>query len=87
MANDHLSDFKLPKIVIACSCGRKGVYDRDRAIERLGDILIREFIESVVRACPDWRRDPDKTRCRGGCDDLIYMFSNLPELQKDKRKA
>lgn len=82
MTYRHLSEFKLPKIVITCSCGRKGRYGRDRAIEQHGDIRLCDFIDSIVRTCPQWREDQDKSTCRGGCDDLVYMFSDLPELKR-----
>lgn len=71
-----ISEFKLPKIVIRCySCDRRGVYDRDRAIERLGpDYTLERFIHEVKATC----RDRVKGHCNAGCDDLMYMFNAAP---------
>lgn len=71
-----ISEFKLNKIVIRCySCDRRGVYDRDRAIQRLGpDYTLERFIHEVKRSC----RNRVKGHCDAGCDDLMYMFTAAP---------
>lgn len=71
-----ISEFKLPKIVIRCySCDRRGVYDRDRAIERLGpDYTLERFIHEVKATC----RDRVNGHCDAGCDDLVSMFIAAP---------
>lgn len=71
-----LAEFKLPKIVVRCySCDRRGVYDRDRAIERFGpEYPLEHFIHEVKATC----RDRVKGHCNAGCDDLMYMFAAAP---------
>jgi len=73
--------FKLPVIEVDCSeCGRRGRYNRDRAIERHGaDMTVNQFMRLVAN-CP---RDGDVKRpCRIGCADLAYMFQGAPFTDK-----
>jgi len=74
-----LGMFKRDVIRIDCAhCARKGLYSRDRAIQRHGkDFTLQSFIRLVARDCP---RPVDK--CKAGCDDLIYMFNEAPEPHK-----
>lgn len=75
-----LTEFKLPKIVVRCySCDRRGVYDRDRAIERFGpEYPLEQFIHEVKATC----RDRVRGHCNAGCDDLMYMFDAAPFSSK-----
>ena len=82
----YLSDFKLQKIVIVCSCGRRGEYDRDRAIERYGNIEIREFISMKAKVCRLRNENPDLNKCGAGCDDLMYMFQAAPFTDEWREK-
>lgn len=73
--------FKLPVIEIDCSeCGRRGRYNRDRAIERHGPGMTLNAFMRLVASCP---RDGDEKRpCRIGCPDLAYMFQGVPFTDK-----
>lgn len=72
-----LGMFKLAEIEIDCSeCGRRGRYNRDRAIERHGaDMTMNKFMRLMAN-CP---RDGNERRpCRVGCSALLYMFQGAP---------
>lgn len=73
-----LSDFTLPKMKLICTqCDRRGRYDLERLKIRFGqDALIADVIQSLVGQCAERRRG----RCRAGCDDLIWMFSDVPKV-------
>ena len=49
----RLSEFKLRKIIVDCWCGRKGRYDRDRTITKMGDITFERFLAVFAGNCPD----------------------------------
>ena len=76
-----LGMFKLPVIEIDCSeCGRRGRYNRDRAIERHGPDMTMNAFMRLMANCP---RDGDEKRpCRVGCSDLLYMFQGAPFTEK-----
>ncbi len=80
----RLSDFKLPKINVECWCGRKGRYDRDRAIARMGDIPLPQFFAEIASNCPKWNEDSEQRQCGVGCPDLTYMFSPAPFSARSK---
>ncbi|OCJ04436.1 hypothetical protein A6U87_16525 [Rhizobium sp. AC44/96] len=70
-----LGMFRLKKINVECStCGRHGIYDRDRAIEQYGaDCTMFDFFQGISNC--------RKSNCKAGCMDLIYMFMNVPEVK------
>lgn len=72
-----LGMFKLPEIEIDCSeCGRRGKYNRDRAIERHGaEMTVNQFMR-LMADCP--REGNESRLCRVGCSDLLYMFQGAP---------
>lgn len=67
-----LSEFKGERLVLSCSCGRKGSYNVARQIESFGDITIRSFIAMKKSTCAESARG----KCGGGCDQLVAMFND-----------
>lgn len=72
-----LGMFKLPMIELDCSeCGRRGRYNRDRAIEMHGaGMTVNQFMRLKAN-CP--RDGNHKAPCRVGCSALLYMFQGAP---------
>jgi hypothetical protein len=79
MTYRHLSEFKLPIMILTCPCGRRGQYTVARQIEAYGDMRICDFIDMKVSAACELFRRPEKYRsCHAGCEDLLGMFTATP---------
>ena len=53
------------RIVIECDrCGRRGEYDRDKAIERYGDISVEDFVFRIASAECARMKHPSQHACR-----------------------
>ena len=75
----HLSEFKLERMELICSCGRRGSYNVANQIEAYGDMLIWQFIEMKAAAVCKIKMQPGKYRtCHAGCDQLLGMFDPSP---------
>lgn len=72
----HISDGPSQLVIMCSRCGRRGVYSRDRAIAKLGDMPLPDFLRRVVdEVCA---RNRDVTNF-GGC-----MARYAPESQLER---